>query len=134
MAAKEDPQRAVRFVHPLRRHRHLRGLPVSTLPAGPVHERGPSVADCAWEPLYTEPRLGASVTENAAGGAAGVKKFEGPITIEQSFKVDGKKLTVLVTFPGQVVAEFGMEGLLTAANRAVVSVESKAHKVEKFKP
>lgn len=70
------------------------------------------------------------MTENAAG----VKKFEGPITIEQSFKVDGKKLTVLVTFPGQVVAEFGMEALLTAANRAVVTVESKSHKVEKFKP
>lgn len=62
------------------------------------------------------------------------KKFEGPITVEQSFKVDGKKLTVLVTFPGHVVADVGMETLLTAANRAIISVDSRSHKVEKFKP
>lgn len=64
---------------------------------------------------------------------AGTKKFEGPVSIERSFKVDGKKLTILVTFPGTVVAEVGMETLLMAANRAIVSVESKNHAVDKFR-
>lgn len=66
--------------------------------------------------------------------AGATKKFEGPVTIEQSFKVDGRKLTVLVTFPGSVAAEIGMEGLTLAANRAIVSLETKNHQVEKFRP
>ncbi len=61
------------------------------------------------------------------------KSFSGPISIERSFKVDGKKLTILFTFPGTVVAEVGMEGLLTAANRAIVTIESKNHVVDKFR-
>lgn len=61
------------------------------------------------------------------------KKFEGPVSIERSFKVDGKKLTILVTFPAPVVAEVGMEQLLMAANRCIVSIESKNHAIEKFK-
>ncbi|GEM_PF-6413782 len=62
------------------------------------------------------------------------KKFEGPVTIERSFKVDGKKLTVLVTFPAGVVKEVGMEQLLLAANRAIVTVDSKNHAVDQFRP
>jgi hypothetical protein len=62
-----------------------------------------------------------------------LKKFEGPVAIERSFKVDGKKLTILVTFPAHVVQEVGMETMLLAANRAIVSIESKNHQVEKFK-
>ena len=65
--------------------------------------------------------------------ADATKKFEGPVTVERSFKVDGKKLTVLVTFPAAVVKEVGMEPLLMAANRAVVTVESKNHVVDKFR-
>lgn len=61
------------------------------------------------------------------------KKFEGPVSIERSFKVDGKKLTVMVTFPAAVVQEMGMEQLLMAANRAIVTVESKNHAVDKFR-
>ena len=61
------------------------------------------------------------------------KKFEGPVAVERSFKVDGKKLTILVTFPAQVVAEVGMEQLLLAANRAIVTIESKNHAVDKFR-
>lgn len=61
------------------------------------------------------------------------KSFAGPVTIERSFKVDGKKLTVLVTFPATAVQEVGMEALLMASNRAIVTVDSKAHKVEKFR-
>lgn len=63
----------------------------------------------------------------------GEKKFEGPITIEQAFKVDGKKLVVTVTFPGVVVQEVGMEKLLIAANRAIVTLETKNHQWEKVK-
>lgn len=62
-----------------------------------------------------------------------MKKFEGPVSVERSFKVDGKKLTILVTFPANVVAEVGMEPLLLAANRAIVTIESKNHAVDKFR-
>lgn len=62
-----------------------------------------------------------------------MKKFEGPVTVERSFKVDGKKLTVLVTFPAAVVAEVGMEPLLLAANRAIVTLETKNHAVDKVR-
>lgn len=61
------------------------------------------------------------------------KKFEGPVSIERSFKVDGKKLTVLVTFPAAVVQEIGMETILVAANRAIVVIDSKNHAVDKFR-
>lgn len=71
--------------------------------------------------------------DESAPAAEAMKKFEGPVTVERSFKVDGKKLTVLVTFPAGVVAEVGMESLLLAANRAIVSVESKSHVVEKVR-
>lgn len=62
-----------------------------------------------------------------------MKKFEGPVAVERSFKVDGKKLTILVTFPASVVQEVGMEPLLMAANRAIVTIESKNHAVDKFR-
>lgn len=75
----------------------------------------------------------ASVTEPEAQKGDGTKKFEGPVSIERSFKVDGKKLTVMVTFPATVVQEVGMEMLLMAANRAIVVVESKNHQVDKFR-
>lgn len=77
-------------------------------------------------------RLGRLVT--APGDAQDkTKKFEGPVSIERSFKVDGKKLTVMVTFPAAVVQELGMEPLLVAANRAIVSIETKNHAVDKFR-
>lgn len=72
-------------------------------------------------------------SEGKPAGEA-MKKFEGPVTVERAFKVDGKKLTVLVTFPAAVVQEVGMEMLLLAANRAIVNVESKNHVVDKFRP
>jgi hypothetical protein len=62
------------------------------------------------------------------------KKFEGPVAVERSFKVDGKKLTVLVTFPAAVVKEVGMEQLLLAANRAIVTLDSKNHAIDQFRP
>lgn len=61
------------------------------------------------------------------------KSFSGPVAVERSFKVDGKKMTILVTFPATVVAEVGMEQLLLAANRAIVTIESNNHKVDKFR-
>jgi len=80
-------------------------------------------------------RSRAAVTETPAEApkAEATKKFEGPVSIERSFKVDGKKLTVMVTFPAAVVQEVGMEQLLLAANRAIVVVESKNHAVDKFR-
>lgn len=72
------------------------------------------------------------MTEPAAGGEK-MKKFEGPVTVEQAYKVDGKRLSVVVTFPGAVAAEVGMEAVLLAANRAIVTLESKNHKIEKVR-
>jgi hypothetical protein len=60
-----------------------------------------------------------------------LKKMEGPIVVEQPFNVDGKRLLVKVTFPAPIAAEVGMEALLVAANRCIVSVESKTHRIEK---
>lgn len=73
------------------------------------------------------------MTDPATPAGDGTKKFEGPVSIERSFKVDGKKLTILVTFPAQVVQEVGMEALLMAANRCLVTIESKNHAVDKFR-
>ncbi len=70
---------------------------------------------------------------SAAAAPEPMKKFEGPVSVERSFKVDGKKLTILVTFPAQVVQEVGMEELLMAANRAIVTIESKNHVVDKLR-
>ncbi len=74
-----------------------------------------------------------SETQPAPPSEEGTKKFEGAIKIERSFKIDGKKLTILVTFPGEIVKEVGMEGLLLASNRAIMTIESKNHRVEKFR-
>lgn len=60
-----------------------------------------------------------------------LKKLEGPITVEQPFNVDGKRLLVRVTFPAPIAKEIGMEALLVAANRCLVHVESKTHRIEK---
>jgi hypothetical protein len=76
----------------------------------------------------------AEPTESKAPAAEATKKFEGPVTVERSFKVDGKKLTVLVTFPAAVVKDVGMEQMLLAANRAIVTLDSKNHAVDAFRP
>lgn len=60
-----------------------------------------------------------------------LKKMEGPITVEHPFTVDGKRLVVKVTFPAPIASDIGMEQVLVAANRCLVSIESKTHKVEK---
>lgn len=60
-----------------------------------------------------------------------LKKMEGPITVEQPFNVDGKRLLVRVTFPGAIAMDIGMEAVYACASRVLVSVESKTHKVEK---
>ncbi len=73
------------------------------------------------------------MTEPQPPQGEATKKFEGPVSIERSFKVDGKKLTVMVTFPGTVVQEVGMETLLLAANRAIVTLDTKNHAVDKFR-
>lgn len=90
-------------------------------PSNRTFKNGTAVARTVTEPQET-PKV-----------AGDMKKFEGPVSIERSFKVDGKKLTILVTFPAAVVQEVGMETLLLAANRAIVTVESKNHAVDKFR-
>lgn len=63
-----------------------------------------------------------------------LKRLEGPITIEHPFNVDGKRLLVKVTFPAPIAHEIGMEALLVAANRCLVHLESKTHRIEKPRP
>ncbi|MDX1612251.1 MAG: hypothetical protein R3185_07770 [Candidatus Thermoplasmatota archaeon] len=62
-----------------------------------------------------------------------LKPFKGPVTVEQGFQVDGRKLTVKVQFPAQVAEEVGMENLVAAANRAIVTLESKNHDISKIR-
>lgn len=83
--------------------------------------------------FMTRTPRGPRMAEPNAPAGEGMKKFEGPVSIERSFKVDGKKLTILVTFPAAVVQEVGMETLLMASNRAIVTIESKNHAVDKFR-
>jgi hypothetical protein len=65
--------------------------------------------------------------------AGALKKLEGPITVEQPFTVDGKRLVVQVTFPAAVAKDIGMEALFAAANRCLVNIESKNHRVDKVR-
>lgn len=60
-----------------------------------------------------------------------LKKMEGPITVEHPFNVDGKRLVVKVTFPATIASDIGMEHLFVAANRCLVHLESKTHRIEK---
>lgn len=60
------------------------------------------------------------------------KDFQGPITIEKSFEVDGRKLTCKVTFPGPVVEEAGMENLVLASNRALWELETNSHEISEL--
>lgn len=68
---------------------------------------------------------------DASGDETGPPK--GPVKVEREFKVDGKKMTVLVTFPAQVSEEIGLDNLLVAANRAIVTLDNKNHDVEKIR-
>jgi hypothetical protein len=68
---------------------------------------------------------------DASGEETGPPK--GPVTIEQPFKIDGEKLDVLVKFPAQVSEEIGMDNLLVAANRAIVTVDTDNHDIEKIR-
>lgn len=68
---------------------------------------------------------------DASGDETGPPK--GPVKVEREFKVDGKKMTVLVTFPAQVAEEVGLDNVLVAANRAIVTLDNKNHEVEKIR-
>lgn len=79
------------------------------------------------------PRAGPRAGEGAGTGSEPLKKLEGPITVEQPFTIDGKRLVVMVTFPAAIAKDIGMEALFAAANRCLVNVESKNHRVEKVR-
>ncbi len=62
-----------------------------------------------------------------------LKPIKGPVTIEQGYEVDGRKVTIRVQFPAQVAEEIGMENVVFAANRAIVTLESKSHDIDKIR-
>lgn len=68
---------------------------------------------------------------SASGDETGPPK--GPVTIEQQFEIDGRKLDVHVKFPAQVSEEIGLDKLLVAANRALIHIETDDHDVEKIR-
>lgn len=68
---------------------------------------------------------------DASGEESGPPK--GPVKVEREFEVDGRKLTVLVTFPAQVSEEIGMDNILVAANRAIVTLDTNSHEIEKIR-
>lgn len=63
----------------------------------------------------------------------GSEPMKGPVTVEQAFKVDGKKLTVHVKFPKQVSDEIGLDNVLIAANRALVTIDTDNHDLKKIR-
>ncbi len=70
---------------------------------------------------------------NPGEGDGEPKPMKGPVTVEQAFKVDGQKMTVHVKFPKQVADEIGLDNLLVAANRAIVTLDTDNHDIEKIR-
>lgn len=73
------------------------------------------------------------VSQDQGEDSSDLRPIKGPVTIEQGFKVDGQKVTVRVQFPAQVAEEISMEDVVFAANRAIVTLESKNHEIEKIR-
>ena len=61
------------------------------------------------------------------------KPLEAPIIVERSFLVDGKKVTVHVTFPAKLGKEIGMENTYACAQGILVRAESTRAQVKELK-
>ncbi len=61
------------------------------------------------------------------------KLLEAPIIVERSFLVDGKKVTVHVTFPAKLGKDIGLENTYACARGVLVDVDSDKAKVKPIK-
>lgn len=62
-----------------------------------------------------------------------LKPLEAPIIVERSFLVDGKKVTVHVTFPAKLGKEVGLENTYACAKGVLVRAESDKAEVKPIK-
>jgi hypothetical protein len=62
-----------------------------------------------------------------------MKPLEAPIIVERNFLVDGKKVTVHVTFPAKLGREIGLENTYACAQGVLVKMESSKAKVKDLK-
>lgn len=62
-----------------------------------------------------------------------LKPLEAPIIVERNYLVDGKKVTVHVTFPSKLGKEIGLENTYACAQGILVRVESDKAKVKDIK-
>ncbi len=53
-----------------------------------------------------------------------------PITVERSFRVEGKQISVQAVIPAAAAKEAGMETAMALAQRILLRVESKQAKIE----
>ncbi|HLE48055.1 MAG TPA: hypothetical protein VI818_07140 [Candidatus Thermoplasmatota archaeon] len=61
------------------------------------------------------------------------KPMVAPITVERHYQVSGKRLTVHITFPAQIAKEIGLETMYLCAQRVLVSLDSKEHRIKELK-
>lgn len=57
------------------------------------------------------------------------KPISGTVSVERVFRVDGKRVTVTITWPATVATEIGMDHVMVAARRMLVEAESSEAKV-----
>lgn len=62
-----------------------------------------------------------------------LKPLEAPIIVERNFLVDGKKVTVHVTFPAKLGKEIGLENTYACAQGILVQAESDKAKIKPIK-
>lgn len=55
-----------------------------------------------------------------------------PITVERSFRVEGKQVSVQAVIPAAAAKEAGMEAAMALAQRILLRLESKQAKVEEL--
>jgi hypothetical protein len=61
------------------------------------------------------------------------RALEAPIIVERNFLVDGRKITVHVTFPSRLGKEIGMENTYACAQGVLVRVDSAKATVKELK-
>jgi hypothetical protein len=63
----------------------------------------------------------------------GTKPILAPITVERNFNVNGKRVTVHVTFPATIANEIGLENMYLCAQRVIVKMDSKEGKIKELR-
>ena len=83
------------------------------------------------QPSAAAPNAPSAPGPLAPAGPSGAshKPMESSISVERSFKVEGQRVTVQVTLPATLAKEIGMDAMLTAAQKLLVTLDSKEAKI-----